>query len=120
MSVLLIEYFPRLKLQSNTQVIKTDKVRWHLPGFADDVCLLPFGGGETDRRTSSKVLSAVEYAKFKAWSTVLNRALFLGSPTLLEFWDDIQSVPTRLNSCMHKLFDFVVSAWIANLQQRGV
>ena len=118
--MLFTEHLPQLKLQSNTQVIKKDKDRWHLPGFVDDVCLLPFRGGAMNRRTSSKVLSAVGYAKFKAWSTVLNRALFLGSPMLIEFWDDDQSVPMRLHSCMHMLFDFVVSAWIANLQRRGV
>ena len=84
-SVLFIEHLPQLKLKSNTQVIKTDKVRWHLPGFADDVCLFPFWGEETDRRMSSKVLSAVGYAKFKAWSTVLNRALFWGLPCYLSF-----------------------------------
>ena len=84
-SVLFTEHLPQLKLQSNTQVIKMDKDRWHLPGFADDVCLLPFAGGVTDRRTSSKVLSAVGYAKFKAWSTVLNRALFWGLPCYLSF-----------------------------------
>ena len=39
-----LKYFPQLKSKSNTQVIKTDKERWHLPGFADNVCLLPFGG----------------------------------------------------------------------------
>ena len=52
-SVLFIEYFPQLILQSNTQVIKTDKARWHLPGFADGVCLFPFGGG---KRTGGRLV----------------------------------------------------------------
>ena len=68
---------------------------------------------------SSKILGAVEYAKFKAWSTVPNRARFWGSPVTTWVRDDIHSVP-RLYSTVCKLFDLIVLAWIANLQRRGV
>ena len=101
-------------------MIKTDKDRWYPPGFLTTSFYCRWGPA-TEWRTSSKVLISAGYANFKAWLAVFSRAVFLGSPLTTWVRDDVSCVPQeRLYSKLHKLFDFVVLAWIANLQRRGV
>ncbi len=67
---------------------------------------------------SSSVLVPEGYAKFRAWPSEINRALLLGF-LLYCVKERIVGVNEAVQQ-PHKLFDFVVLAWTANLQRRGV